>query len=196
MLIRHRSDYRSLLWVAIAVLLVVAQYSDPGLVKYLSPISCYVAIACGTISHNHNHRQIFKGRRANNVLSHVLTVFYGYPTHMWVPTHNLNHHKYLNRPGDATATWRYTNKHNLLVAVLYPFISGYHQSFPIKEYLEKVKVQKPRLYASIRFQYIFWITSYIILGLIAAWLYHSRQTGLGLYVWFSLSFCQPSALAL
>ena len=59
---------------------------------YLSPISCYLAIACGTIAHNHNHRATFTSRRWNNGFGHVLTFFYGYPTLMWIPTHSLNHH--------------------------------------------------------------------------------------------------------
>jgi len=182
--IRNAADYRSMLWVAIAIGLVVAQYSDPSLIKYLSPISCYVCIACGTISHNHNHRATFSNQRWNNVFGHILTVFYGYPTLMWVPTHNLNHHKFVNRDGDATATWRYTNKHSLWVAITYPFVSAYHQSFPIKEYIARVKDRKPKLYARIRFQYVFWISSYLTLGILAGVMYHQQQTGLGLYVVF------------
>ena len=182
--IRNAADYRSMLWVAIAIGLVVAQYSDPTLVKYLCPISCYICIACGTIAHNHNHRATFTNQRWNNVFGHILTIFYGYPTLMWVPTHNLNHHKFVNRPGDATATWRYTNKHSLWVALTYPFVSGYHQSFPIKKYIARVKEAKPRLHARIRFQYAFWIGTYVALVALAGFMYHKQQTGLGLYLWF------------
>ena len=156
---RNFSDYRSIAWVAIAIAVVVAQYSNPKLVVYLSPISCYLAIACGTIAHNHNHRATFRNRRLNNGFGHVLTFFYGYPTLMWIPTHSLNHHQFVNRPGDATATWRYTNKHNLWVALTYPFVSGYFQSIPIREYISRMKVQKPSLYARIRFQYALWISA-------------------------------------
>ena len=28
------------------------------------------------------------------MLGHVPSFFYGYPTFVWVPTHNLNHHKH------------------------------------------------------------------------------------------------------
>lgn len=182
--IRNSYDYRSILWVAIAIGLVAAQYYNPNWVIYLSPISCYVAIACGTIAHNHNHRATFSNKKWNNAFGHVLTVFYGYPTHMWVPTHNLNHHHFVNRPGDATATWRYTNKHNVWVALTYPFVSGYWQSFPIKEYIARVKERKPQLYSSIRFQYVFWIGTYVVMGCLAAYLHHATATGLGIYVLF------------
>ena len=181
---RNRVDYRSILWVAIAIALVAVQYSDPGWVIYLAPISCYFAIALGTISHNHNHRPTFKSRRLNNGFGHVLTFFYGYPTLMWIPTHTMNHHHYVNRPGDATATWRYTNKHNLWVALTYPFVSGYFQSVPIKEYVSRAKALKPNLYSRIRFQYVLWIGAYLFMGILAGLLYHNQQTGLGLYLWF------------
>ncbi|KAA5539206.1 fatty acid desaturase [Roseiconus nitratireducens] len=182
--IRHPADYRSVLWVAIAIVLVVIQYCRPDWIWFLCPVSCYMAIACGTIAHNHAHRATFSNQRWNNVFGHVLTIFYGYPTLMWVPTHNLNHHRYVNRPGDATATWRYTNKHSLWVALTYPFVSGYFQSGPIRDYIERVKHRKPKLYTRIRFQYAFWIGTFAALGILAGAIYHRQQAGLGLYVWF------------
>tara|TARA_R110002073_G_scaffold5624_12_gene34641 strand:+ start:5850 stop:6815 length:966 start_codon:yes stop_codon:yes gene_type:complete len=194
MSLHNHADFRSVLWVLIAITLVAIQYSDPSWVIYLSPISCYLAIACGTISHNHNHRATFKSPRWNHLFGHVLTLFYGYPTLMWVPTHNLNHHQFVNRPGDATATWRYTNKHSIWVVLSYPFVSGYFQSFPIREYIEKVKTRKPKLYARIRFQYVVWMGGYIGLGVLAAVLYHNQQTGLGLYLWF-FSVILPAILS-
>lgn len=182
--LRNPADYRSLLWVAIAITLVVVQYSDPSWVIYLSPISCYLAIAIGTITHNHSHRQMFHSPRINQIFGQVLTFFYGYPQLMWVPTHNLNHHHFVNKPGDATATWRFTNKHNLLVALTYPLVSGYFQSGPIREYVERVKAKKPSLYGRIRLQYALWLGLYIGTGILAAVMYHQQQTGLGLYLWF------------
>ena len=182
--IRNKADYRSLLWVVSAVCLVIAQFWNPDWIVFLSPITCYVAIACGTIAHNHNHRATFSSRRWNAGFGHILSIFYGYPTLMWVPTHNLNHHHFVNRPGDATATWRYTNKHNIWVALSYPFVSGYWQSFPIKQYIARVKKRKPRLYSSIRFQYFFWIGTYLSMSALAGYMYHSQATGLGLYVVF------------
>lgn len=182
--LRNHADYRSLLWVAIAITLVFIQYSDPSWVIYLSPISCYFAIAIGTVTHNHSHRQMFHSPRMNQIFGQVLTFFYGYPQLMWVPTHNLNHHHFVNKPGDATATWRFTNKHNLLVALTYPLVSGYFQSGPIRDYVERVKEKKPGLYGRIRLQYALWLGLYIGAGILAAVMYHKQQTGLGMYLWF------------
>jgi len=184
MRLRNHADYRTLVWVVTAIALVALQYAWPHLVIYLSPISCYLAIACGTIAHNHNHRPTFVGRRFNNGFGHLLTIFYGYPTLMWIPTHNLNHHHFTNRPGDATITWRYTNKHNLFVALTYPLVSGYFQSEPIKRYIRRAKLRNRGLYSRIVFQYVIWIGVYAAMLVLAALLHHHQRAGLGLYVWF------------
>ena len=138
MRLRNPADYRTVLWVGLAILLVAMQYARSDWVIYLSPISCYLAIACGVIAHNHNHRPTFRSRRLNNFFGHILTVFYGYPTLMWIPTHNLNHHRFVNRPGDATITWRHTNKHNL------PRIGGSISTIPVPHVLNRSVGQKQR----------------------------------------------------
>ena len=184
MLLKNPADIRSLLWVGIAVTLVVLQYSDPSLVKYLCPLSCYLAVSIGTITHNHHHRPMFRSRRLNDWFSNILTFFYGYPALMWIPTHNLNHHKHVNRPGDATITWRYTNQHSVWVALTYPFVSGYFQRYPIQDYIQRAKEKKPSLYRRIQMQYFFWASSFILTGVLAGVMYNRVQLGLGLYVWF------------
>ncbi len=196
MRLRNAADYRTLVWVALAVTLVVLQYAEPRTVLYVLPFSCYLAIACGVIAHNHNHRPTFVSKRANSVFGHVLTVFYGYPTMMWIPTHNINHHRFVNRPGDATITWRYTNRHNLFVAGTYFLVSSYFQSEPIKRYVRRAKLQNRNLYSRIVFQYAFWGV-FFVLALVLAWALHHHQR-MGLFVWFfSLvfpAFCSISVI--
>jgi fatty acid desaturase len=96
------------------------------------PLSCYLALSAGVIAHNHNHTPTFRDRKLNGAFGNWLSIFYGYPTFAWVPTHNLNHHKFVNKAGDATITWRHTNKHNALVAATYFFVSSWYQSEPIR----------------------------------------------------------------
>ena len=196
MQLRNSADYRTVLWVAMAAALVVVQYDWPQTVFYVLPFSCYLAIACGTISHNHNHCPTFASKRANNVFGHVLTIFYGYPTLMWIPTHNINHHHFVNQPGDATITWRYTNRHNLFVAATYFLVSSYFQQEPINRYISRAKLTNQHLYARIMFQYAFWAIFFLgMLALSVALHFHQR---LGFFVWFfSLvvpAFCSISVI--
>ncbi len=196
MRIRNSADYRTLLWVAVAVALVVLQYARPHAVIYVLPFSCYLAIACGVIAHNHNHRPTFVSKRANSAFGHVLTIFYGYPTMMWIPTHNINHHRLVNRPGDATITWRYTNRHNFFVAATYFLVSGYFQSELIQGYVRRAKLHNRSLYGRIWFQYAFWAVFFLLALALAVALHHRQH--MGLFVWFfSLvfpAFCSISVI--
>ncbi len=184
MLPRFAADYRTLAWVCLAGAVVALQYANPDWVIYLAPVSCYFALACGTIAHNHNHCPTFRNRRVNNGFANILSVFYGYPTFAWIPTHNLNHHKYVNARGDATITWRYSNRHNVFIAATYFFVSAYFQSGPINAFIRKARESKPALFRRIITQYAFWAGSHISLAVLAVTL-HGPATGLKVYA-FSL----------
>ena len=106
-------------------------YLRPGARRLAVPAELLLALSAGVIAHNHNHTPTFRNRKLNGAFGNWLTVFYGYPTFAWMPTHNLNHHKFVNKAGDATITWRHTNKHNALVAATYFFVSSWYQSEPI-----------------------------------------------------------------
>ena len=159
MLPRNAADYRTLLWVLIAPALVATQYLRPDLVPYLCVFSGYFALSCGVIAHNHNHCPTFASKRANELFGLWLSLFYGYPTFGWIPTHNLNHHKLVNKAGDATITWRFSNRHNLLIASTYFFVSAYYQQVPIRQFVEKAKASNPKLHRMIRGQLTFWASA-------------------------------------
>jgi len=181
MLPRFAADYRTLVWTFVLTPgLVALQFARPALVPYLWWLSAYFALACGVIAHNHNHCPTFKGKRANQLFANWISVFYGYPTFAWIPTHNLNHHKLVNRAGDATITWRYTNRHNVLVAASYFFVSSYFQGEPIRAFIGKAKASNPALYGRIIRQYLFWGGSHVALCATAV-LLHGFRTGLYVY---------------
>ena len=167
-------------------------YLRPELAVWLCPLSCYLALSAGVIAHNHNHTPTFRDRRHNGVFGNWLSIFYGYPTFAWVPTHNLNHHKFVNKAGDATITWRHTNKHNALVAATYFFVSSWYQSEPIKDYIQKAKEKNPELYRTIVGQYVFFGTTHVALFALAIALHGWR---VGFLVW-SLMFLIPAFFAL
>lgn len=180
MLPKEPADYRTLLWVAIAAALVGIQLANTEH-AYVLPLaipSFYLALACGIIAHNHNHCAVFSSPRMNDAFGNVLSVFYGYPTFVWVPTHNQNHHKHVNKEGDATITWRYSDRHNALVAGTYFFVSSYWQSFPIRAYIRKAKSDNPRLHRKIVMQYAVWLGTWLVLLLTAIRLHGWRWGGL------------------
>jgi fatty acid desaturase len=182
MLPRFAADYRTLLWTLVLTPGFVAlQFARPELVPYLWWVSCYFALACGVTAHNHNHCPTFSDKRANQLFGNWISVWYGYPTFAWIPTHNLNHHKLVNRAGDATITWRYTNRHNVLVAATYFFVSSYFQSEPIRAFIAKAKAKNPSLHRRIVRQYLFWGGAHLALAVLAVAL-HGYKTGLYVYI--------------
>jgi beta-carotene hydroxylase len=189
---RNPADYRTLLWVLLAPTLVAIQFARPELVPYLSWLSFYFALACGIIAHNHNHCPTMRGKRANHVFAAWISVFYGYPTFAWIPTHNLNHHRFVNAPGDATITWRLTNSHNVLVAISYFFVSSYYQSEPINTFIRNAREKNPALYRRIIAQYAIWAGAYTLMLALGIWL-HGFSTGL--YVW-AFSIGLPAVFSL
>lgn len=153
-MLRHRADWRTLLWALVLFPAAgFAPYAWPRVVPWTLPLLLYLGFCAGVFSHNHNHSPTFESRRLNAFYSAWLSIFYGFPTFAWIPTHNLNHHKYVNKAGDATITWRYSKKNTWLVASTYYFVSAYWQSGVIKEYIGKAKATNRSLYRQIAGQY-------------------------------------------
>jgi len=192
MLLRYREDCRTLAWVAAMPMVAIAQYAKPALIPYLVLVSCYLALSAGVLAHNHNHCPTFKSRKMNALLAYWLSLFYGYPTFAWIPTHNLNHHKYVNKAGDATITWRYTNRNDWLVASTYFFVSSYWQSDPIKAYIRKAQLQNRPLYLLIISQYLIWAGFHAGMFALACALYGFKH---GLLLWLC-AFGFPALFAL
>jgi fatty acid desaturase len=192
MLLRYTSDRRTLAWAVAMPIVALIPYLRPELAVWLWPLSAYLALSAGVIAHNHNHTPTFRDRKLNGVFGNWLSIFYGYPTFAWVPTHNLNHHKFVNKAGDATITWRHTNKHNALVAATYFFVSSWYQSEPIKDYIQKAKEKNPDLYRTIMGQYFFFVGTHLALLSLAIALHGWR---VGFLVW-GMMFLIPALFAL
>lgn len=177
-MLRYAADYRTLFWMFVLMPgLVAFQYAKPEYLPYLSWLSFYFAISAGVIAHNHLHSPTFKNKKSSEFFSYWISVFYGFPTFAWIPTHNLNHHKFVNKAGDATITWRYTDKHNYLVASTYFFVSSYFQSGPIKEFLLRAKEKNPAQYRKYIGQYVVVYGAQAAMLALAIYL-HGAKTGL------------------
>jgi fatty acid desaturase len=178
---RHSADYRTLLWALLFFPAVTfAPYANERLTVWLLPLSAYVGFCAGVFAHNHNHCPTFRSRAANTVFSAWVSVFYGHPIFAWIPTHNLNHHTFLNREGDATITWRYSKKNTWLVASTYFFVSAFWQDGLIKAFARRARRSNPRLHRQIRIQKLTFRTAHA--GLLAsAMLLHGWRLGALVY---------------
>jgi beta-carotene hydroxylase len=150
MLPRFREDYRSLFWAFVLFPSVpLIALLDPSLAPWLLVPSLYLAYCAGVLAHNHNHCPTFRGARANAFYSAWLSVFYGCPLFVWIPTHNRNHHRYLNGEGDATRTTRHSAKNTLFSALTYPLASSRWQWPAIASYVRDARRDSPRRFRSV-----------------------------------------------
>lgn len=135
MLLRDRADRRTLFWAfALFPLGPLVAYARPELALWTAPLVLYTSYCSGVLTHNHNHRAVFERRALNAVYAAWLSLFYGVPIFTWIPTHNRNHHRYRNGPGDRTSTMR-LGSDTLARALVYPLLSSAWQLPALREHL-------------------------------------------------------------
>jgi len=150
MKLRFRADRRTLLWAFVFFPVVAfAPYVAPGTTGWLLPASLYLGFCAGVLAHNQNHCPTFEGRTMNALYAAWLSVFYGFPTFAWIPSHNFNHHKFVNRAGDATITWRYSKRNTWLVASTQFLVSAYWQKPLTDDFIRRARATSPGLYRRI-----------------------------------------------
>ena len=193
MKLRFAADARTLLWAFVLFPGVAALvYAKPEWAVFCIPLSLYTGFCSGVLAHYHNHCPVFEDRRANALYAIWISMFYGYPIFAWVPTHNMNHHKFVNGPGDATITWRYTKKDTLLSAITYFFVSTYWQAGLIKTYIKKARASNARQFRQIVAQYA---SVLLAQGGVLALAVHLRGLRVGL-VTYLCSFGATAAMGL
>lgn len=99
--------------------LVVAWHWHIGPSLALVAVSCLMTYSVGCIQHCHGHTPIFRRRAANRSLDFLFTLLRGDGCLAWKATHNANHHRFANRPGDYTLTYRFSRENNLPQFLLY-----------------------------------------------------------------------------
>ena len=150
MQLRFNADRRTLFWTLILFpALPALSYLRPSLAPWLLPFALYLAYCSGVLAHNHNHTPVFRGKRWNSLYSAWLSFFYGCPLFVWIPTHNQNHHRYLDGPGDATRTSELAPKDGLWAALSYPTRSAIAQGPAIWRYAREARARHPARFRQI-----------------------------------------------
>lgn len=101
---------------------------------------------------------MWKSSVLNHITDYWITLFYGFPAFAWTPTHNKNHHKFNNRTGDYTITYRLSEGNNIFTLLSYPSVSSYFQQSPIMIHLRD-------LWANKRAKFFIAIGQYVALGI-------------------------------
>ncbi|MBW2381089.1 MAG: fatty acid desaturase, partial [Deltaproteobacteria bacterium] len=167
-MLRYAADIRTLFYMAVTTALLVVQWTRDSFSPVLFTACLFMAISVSVIAHNHNHLTIWKSKALNTLTDYWITLFYGFPAFVWIPTHNQNHHKFNNREGDYTITYRYTERTNLFTLLTYPTVSGLHQQKPIRDYLKKqYRINRRRFWFCIS-QYVA-LAVFLVVAFVVDW---------------------------
>jgi len=171
-MLRYKADIRTLIYMAATTAVFFYLWNGLGTAGYLMPffyaLYLFLSVSVMVIAHNHNHLPIWRSNVMNGFTDYWLTIFYGFPSFAWIPTHNINHHTLNNREGDYTKTYRFTENNTLLMLLAYPTVSSYYQQKPIREYLRGLKTTDKKRYYYSFFQYVI-LAIWIGGGLILDW---------------------------
>lgn len=167
-MLRNKADRRTIAYMVVTTAVFVIQWNLDSVQPVLYAFYLFLSIAVTVIAHNHNHLPIFRNKWWNTVTDYWLTVFYGFPAFAWIPTHNMNHHALNNKEGDYTITYRLTEQNHLLMLLLYPAMSSYHQQKPIRDYLMNLRRTDRGKFWLAALQYVF-LGVWILVGLLVDW---------------------------
>jgi fatty acid desaturase len=145
-MLKHNADIKSLIYILITTTLFITQWVWIGVNPFTYTWYLFMSVAVSVMTHNHNHLPMWRSKKVNILTDWWLTVFYGFPIFAWIPTHNKNHHRFNNREGDDSITYRISEKNNFLTLISYPTISGYYQQKAIFGYLKDLKANNKEKY--------------------------------------------------
>ena len=173
-MLHYRADLRTCCYMLVTTTLFATQWYY-GFHWLIYGFYLFLSISVSVMTHNHQHLNMWKSKPLNVLTDWWLTVFYGVPIFTWIPTHNRNHHKFVNREGDTTATYRHTEENNLLSLLSYPSVSGYNQfKESIIPYMSKLKKTNASTYYENWAQVVVlftWIIGFLLLDWQKALLY-------------------------
>lgn len=126
-MLRYTADLRSIVFVLTYFGLIAFVYATElpwyGWIA-LAVVISLLSFFCAVITHNTVHCPVFKARPMNSVFQVALSLTYGHPVSMYVPGHNLSHHKYTQQPKDRMRTDKLRFRWNLLNQLFFSFIVG------------------------------------------------------------------------
>jgi beta-carotene hydroxylase len=189
---RHASDYRTLLWAFVFFPAAPAlAYALPGILPWCLPALFYLSYCSGVLTHNHTHVPVFGDTRMNRLYSAWLSIFYGCPVAFWIPTHQLNHHRFVNGPGDVTRTDRRSQNHTAWQALVYSLSCALWQRPLIARYVRRARQRGGSRWHELKQQVAALVLAHAALLALALALY---GLGRGLSV-YALAFGLPALLA-
>lgn len=144
--LRHRADWRTLGFVALALLLLGGAWSGWSRHPAAVIASCFFSFVCCIIAHNHMHRPVFHGRFWNGLFQIVLMFGSGQPPTGIVTAHNERHHGHPESEYDFVRTSLVRSRWNFVNLLAFPFLSVAAMIREKPNDLVRWKSSRPHLY--------------------------------------------------
>jgi len=162
------ADIRTLIYGAACVTVFVLNWQLGEFHPLLYPALLFLGFSSAIMAHNHNHLSVFKYAPLNLIWTHFLSFFYGHPVTVWVPVHNQNHHKFTNRPGDWSITYRLTARNNFFALFTYNWLSSTVEMKGAIKYFWNLRKTNRKEFILVTIEYFVW-TSVMIFFLVWDW---------------------------
>lgn len=171
-MLKNNKDIKSLIYIVITTSLFLFLWTQGkamsnGLFAVLYIWFLFMSISVAVMAHNHNHLPMWKSKIMNILTDNWLTVFYGFPVFAWIPTHNANHHKFVNKEPDYTRTWRFTERNNLFTVLTYPSVSGFFQQSVVMNHFKETFSRNKNKFFLYGLQFVVlisWIVGAFVIG--------------------------------
>ncbi|KAI9147204.1 hypothetical protein HJFPF1_13238 [Paramyrothecium foliicola] len=125
-ILRHHEDVRQLVTTALFFAVFAyawLSFSSPlsgGVLSFVIWLSLYQLSFMGAVAtHNAIHTPVFWDKRLNSLYQVCLSLQYGFPVSVFIPGHNLSHHKYPQQPKDTMRTTKVHYRWHLLNGLLF-----------------------------------------------------------------------------
>jgi fatty acid desaturase len=167
---------------------------DAGLLRalgWIMPLALYTSYCTGVLTHNHLHVPVFRARAANSAYAAWLSIFYGCPIAVWIPTHLEHHHRFIDGPEDVTRTSRRSVKHSLWQALVYSAACASWQRPLIASYVRRAFARRGRDWAALRDQSVTLVLAHAGMLALAIRLHGGARGALT----YALVFGLPAAIA-
>lgn len=173
-MLRYTADLRTIAFVFTYYLLIALTMTValPTWAYFpLMVVICFLSFFCAVMTHNTVHVPIFRSRVMNQIFQVLLTPTYGHPVSMFVPGHNLSHHKYMQTPKDRMRTDKMRFRWNLLNQLFFNFAVGPAIFKDNAAYVRLMKEKRPRWYHQFLLELAFYGFFLVgtIAGMIATW---------------------------
>ncbi len=159
-MLRYTADLRTLAFVgtyytliALAIGLAMPWWGSATLCVVL----CFLSFFCAVMTHNTIHTPLFKNRTLNKLFQVVLSPTYGHPVSMFVPGHNLSHHKYVQTPKDRMRTDKLRFRWNLMNQVFFHAVVGGTIFKDNAEYVKLMRTKNPKWFRQFMYELTFYV---------------------------------------